>query len=64
MNPLQQDEILSIKWCENNDTKKCPNPKCKFLIQKFKNMPLYDYKCTACGSEREVQHSMSEIGKI
>ena len=27
-------------------------------------MPLYDYTCTACGSEREVQHSMSEIGKI
>jgi putative FmdB family regulatory protein len=27
-------------------------------------MPLYDYKCPACGAEKEVQHSMSEIGKI
>lgn len=27
-------------------------------------MPLYDYTCTACGSEKEVQHSMSEIGNI
>ncbi len=27
-------------------------------------MPLYDYKCTGCGIEREVQHAMSEIGKI
>lgn len=27
-------------------------------------MPLYDYKCTGCGTEREVQHAMSEIGKI
>lgn len=27
-------------------------------------MPLYDYKCTGCGIESEVQHSMSEIGKI
>ena len=27
-------------------------------------MPLYDYKCQECGTEKEVQHSMSEIGKI
>ncbi len=27
-------------------------------------MPLYDYKCHECGLEKEVQHSMSEIGKI
>lgn len=27
-------------------------------------MPLYDYKCTGCGIEQEVQHTMSEIGKI
>ena len=27
-------------------------------------MPLYDYACSKCGSQREVQHSMSEIGKI
>lgn len=27
-------------------------------------MPLYDYKCTGCGIESEVQHAMSEIGKI
>lgn len=27
-------------------------------------MPLYDYKCTGCGEEKEVQHAMSEIGKI
>ena len=27
-------------------------------------MPLYDYNCPSCGEEREVQHSMSEIGKI
>ena len=27
-------------------------------------MPLYDYKCTGCGVEKEVQHAMSEIGKI
>ena len=27
-------------------------------------MPLYDYECPACGNEKEVQHSMSEIGRI
>jgi putative FmdB family regulatory protein len=27
-------------------------------------MPFYDYKCPECGAEREVQHSMSEVGKI
>lgn len=27
-------------------------------------MPLYDYGCPSCGNEQEVQHSMSEVGKI
>ena len=27
-------------------------------------MPLYDYGCPSCGEEKEVQHLMSEIGKI
>lgn len=27
-------------------------------------MPLYDYKCPACGTEKEVRHAISEIGKI
>jgi putative FmdB family regulatory protein len=27
-------------------------------------MPLYDYGCTECGAEKEVQHTVSEIGKI
>ncbi len=27
-------------------------------------MPLYDYSCPACGEQREVQHSMNEVGKI
>ena len=27
-------------------------------------MPLYDYSCNKCGFEKEVQHTISEIGKI
>ena len=27
-------------------------------------MPLYDYECSSCGSVKEVQHSVSEIGTI
>ena len=27
-------------------------------------MPLYDYECSKCGTIKEVQHSVSEIGKI
>lgn len=27
-------------------------------------MPLYDYECSACGTIKEVQHSVSEIGNI
>jgi putative FmdB family regulatory protein len=27
-------------------------------------MPLYDYECSNCGTQKEVQHSVSEIGKI
>jgi len=27
-------------------------------------MPLYDYECSKCGTTKEVQHSVSEIGKI
>jgi len=27
-------------------------------------MPLYDYSCPSCDHTKEVQHSMSEIGKI
>ena len=27
-------------------------------------MPLYDYECSTCGNVKEVQHSVSEIGKI
>ena len=27
-------------------------------------MPLYDYACPSCETEKEVHHSMSEIGKI
>ena len=27
-------------------------------------MPLYDYGCPSCGHEQEVQHPMSEVGKI
>ena len=27
-------------------------------------MPLYDYECSKCGSIKEVQHSISDIGII
>ncbi len=27
-------------------------------------MPVYDYGCPSCGTQREVTHSISEIGKI
>ena len=27
-------------------------------------MPLYDYECSKCGTIEEVQHTVSEIGKI
>lgn len=27
-------------------------------------MPVYDYGCPTCGTQREVTHSISEIGKI
>lgn len=27
-------------------------------------MPLYDYECSKCGAIEEVQHTVSEIGKI
>lgn len=27
-------------------------------------MPLYDYLCTDCDGQKEVQHAISEIGKI
>ena len=27
-------------------------------------MPLYDYECSECGTIEEVQHTVSEIGKI
>lgn len=27
-------------------------------------MPLYDYECPACGSVKEVSHSVADIGKI
>jgi putative FmdB family regulatory protein len=27
-------------------------------------MPLYDYGCSECGAKKEVQHPVSEIGKI
>jgi len=27
-------------------------------------MPLYDYGCPSCGEEKEIQHSMNEIGKV
>ena len=27
-------------------------------------MPLYDYKCPSCGTEKEVRHAINEIGKI
>jgi len=27
-------------------------------------MPLYDYGCSTCETENEVQHPISEIGKI
>ena len=27
-------------------------------------MPFYEYGCPICGAKKEVQHPMSEIGKI
>lgn len=27
-------------------------------------MPLYDYECSKCSAIKEVQHTVSEIGKI
>jgi len=27
-------------------------------------MPVYDYGCAKCGSSKEVQHTISEIGNI
>lgn len=36
----------------------------QFSILILENMPLYDYGCPSCGNEQEVQHSMSEVGKI
>ena len=27
-------------------------------------MPLYDYGCPSCNQQKEVQHSINEIGKI
>ena len=27
-------------------------------------MPLYDYSCPDCGANKEVEHSMNEVGKI
>ena len=27
-------------------------------------MPTYDYGCPSCGNQKEVNHSISELGKI
>lgn len=27
-------------------------------------MPLYDYGCPSCDAQKEVQHPISEIGKV
>ena len=34
------------------------------ILLKSSKMPLYDYSCPECGAQKEVEHSMSEVGKI